>query len=110
VDGEVRDLTDDFVLDKYKQHDIEIVVDRLVLPAADAEAESISADRSRLSDSVEMALKLGEGIVLIQEMEGKHGYFRSTLPASCAVSPCRRFSHGPSHLTVRTGHARSVPG
>jgi len=75
VDGEVRDLTDDFVLDKYKQHDIEIVVDRLVLPAADAEAESISADRSRLSDSVEMALKLGEGIVLIQEMEGEARLF-----------------------------------
>ncbi len=75
VDGQVRDLSDDFALDKYKQHDIEIVVDRLVLPTAGADANSIAADRSRLADSIETALKLGDGIVLIHDMAGEDRLF-----------------------------------
>ena len=70
VDGQVRDLAEDIAIDKYKQHDIEIVVDRLVLPASDAEADTIAADRSRLADSIETALKLGDGIVLIHDLAG----------------------------------------
>src|SRR5205823_6669088 len=71
VDGEIFDLADTIVLDKYKKHDIEIVVDRIILPDADADPEARTSDLSRLSDSIETALKLAEGIVLIQELGGE---------------------------------------
>ena len=41
-----------------------------LLPTSDADEETRQADRSRLADSVETALKLGDGIVLIQTMDG----------------------------------------
>jgi excinuclease ABC subunit A len=75
VDAQVYDLADTIVLDKYKKHDIEIVVDRIVLPEAAADPETRTSDRSRLSDSVETALKLAEGIVLIQKMDGEPRLF-----------------------------------
>ncbi|MGH2807758.1 MAG: excinuclease ABC subunit UvrA [Actinomycetota bacterium] len=56
VDGEVRELTDKIRLDRYKQHDIDVIVDRLVLK------EGIE---SRLTDSIETALKLAEGTAAI---------------------------------------------
>jgi excinuclease ABC subunit A len=87
VDGEVHDLGDDISLDKYKKHDIEIVVDRLVMPADDADAESRTSDRSRIADSVETALRLGEGIVLIQDMGGEPRLFSEHFAcAACGIS------------------------
>ena len=56
IDGEVKDLSDKIRLDRYFQHDIDVIVDRLVLK------EGI---RSRLTDSVETALKLSEGTAAI---------------------------------------------
>ena len=65
VDGTVRDLSDDIQLDKMKKHTVEVVVDRFVVPASkDAEAE-----RPRLTDSIETALRLGEGLVLVAPAE-----------------------------------------
>jgi excinuclease ABC subunit A len=63
VDGSVRDLTEDITLDKMKKHSLEVVVDRLVIRRG-ADAES---DRARLTDSIETALRLGEGLVIIAE-------------------------------------------
>ncbi len=63
VDGQVRDLTQRIPLDKQRKHDIELVVDRLVVPAdGDAERDAFLA---RVTDSVETALRLGEGMVII---------------------------------------------
>jgi excinuclease ABC subunit A len=67
VDGFVRDLSEDIVLDKMKKHSIEVVVDRFVVRRGD-EAES---DRSRLTDSVETAMRLGEGLALVADADGK---------------------------------------
>jgi excinuclease ABC subunit A len=67
VDGFVRDLSEDITLDKMRKHSLEVVVDRLVVRQG-AEAE---AERSRLTDSVETALRLGEGLVLIADTDGK---------------------------------------
>ncbi|MGH2410570.1 MAG: excinuclease ABC subunit UvrA, partial [Chloroflexota bacterium] len=75
VDGVVRDLSEEIKLDKKRKHDVEILVDRLVLPAADSDEESRAGDRSRLADSIETALKLGEGIVLVQEIDGETRLF-----------------------------------
>ncbi len=61
VDGRIYDLAEDFQLDKNKKHSIEAVVDRLVI----GETED-----SRIADSVETALKLGGGTVLISIVDG----------------------------------------
>jgi excinuclease ABC subunit A len=67
VDGVVRDLTEDITLDKMKKHSLEVVVDRLVAhKGKDAEA-----DRSRVTDSIETALRVGEGLVLAADSDGK---------------------------------------
>ena len=56
VDGEVLSLDDDIKLDKQKKHTISVVVDRIVV------REDV---KSRLADSIESALKLSEGLVII---------------------------------------------
>ena len=65
VDGKVYQLEDDIPMDRYKIHTIEAVVDRLVLNPAENEAET-QAFRTRLTDSVETALKFGEGYLTVQ--------------------------------------------
>ncbi len=56
VDGEIREVTDELNLDKNRKHSIEIVVDRI----------SVRADLAgRIGDSVQTALKYGDGIVFI---------------------------------------------
>ncbi len=64
VNGEVRDVTEDIELDRYKLHNIEAVVDRLVIPTADAAADERAQFTTRLTDSVETALKLGDGFMI----------------------------------------------
>ncbi|MCS6910475.1 MAG: excinuclease ABC subunit UvrA [Anaerolineales bacterium] len=73
VNGVVRDLAEDIELERYKQHTIEAVVDRLVVrnpPSANGDSQSDEARefRSRLTDSIETALKLGNGTVIINEV------------------------------------------
>ena len=71
VDGQVRDVEEEIDLDRYKWHDIDVVVDRIVVPASkDSEAE---ASRQRISDSVEQALRLGSGVMLLSVEEGEAG-------------------------------------
>jgi excinuclease ABC subunit A len=67
VDGSVRDLSEEITLDKMKKHSLEVVVDRIVLKRG----EEGAADRSRLTDSVETALRLGEGLVLVADADSK---------------------------------------
>ncbi|HDR7272671.1 TPA: excinuclease ABC subunit UvrA [Bacillus paranthracis] len=59
VDGEMLDVSEDIALDKNKKHSIEVVIDRIVVKEGMA---------SRLADSLESALKLGGGRVLIDVM------------------------------------------
>ena len=82
VDGELMDLTEARPLDKYKRHMIDVVVDRFIVHHADVpddaptNAEGLPfdpetrepikpPDATRLADSVETALRLGDGVVLI---------------------------------------------
>lgn len=65
VDGEILSLDDEISLDRYKQHTIEAVVDRLVIKAEENEEEGQAA-RTRLTDSVETALKFGDGYITIK--------------------------------------------
>jgi excinuclease ABC subunit A len=68
VDGELHDLESPPKLNRYENHDIAVVVDRLVVR---------EADRSRLADSVETALRAANGIVEVMEHGGepKHHLF-----------------------------------
>ncbi len=68
VDDEVRGLDDEIRLDRYKQHNIEAVVDRLVIKQEENEVEQQAA-RTRLTDSVETALKFGDGYVSINNVD-----------------------------------------
>ena len=56
IDGDERDLSDDITLEKNKKHTIEVVIDRLIIK---------SDIRSRLYESMEAAVKLGDGKVII---------------------------------------------
>ena len=67
VDGGIADLSSDFQLDKFKKHSIEAVVDRLVIGQ--------SGGQGRIADSVETALKLGAGVVLVSITDGEELLF-----------------------------------
>ncbi|GEL13848.1 excinuclease ABC, A subunit [Lapidilactobacillus concavus DSM 17758] len=62
VDGEAHEITDEIELDKNKKHDIDIVVDRLIIK---------DGIRSRLFDSLEAALRLSEGYANVDVIGGK---------------------------------------
>ncbi len=61
IDGDVRDLDDEIALDKNKRHDVDVVVDRLIVPEPGTDSQSTS----RIADSVETALKLGAGVMVV---------------------------------------------
>ena len=70
VDGTVYSLDEEINLDRYKQHTIEAVVDRLVI-SQNGNKEDRRAASTRLTDSVETALKFGEGYVSINLVDKK---------------------------------------
>jgi len=67
VDGRIYDLSEEFQLDKNKKHTIEAVVDRLQIDKDE--------HTTRLADSIETALKLGSGVVLISIADGQELLF-----------------------------------
>ena len=83
VNGTLYDLDDAPKLDKKKRHSIEVVVDRFIVrrPVDEKGKPLPPEDRSRLSDSVETALKLGEGLVIISSAaaEGSKPTFEERL-------------------------------
>ncbi len=78
VDGQVYNLDEEVTLDRYKIHTIEAVVDRIVISGKQSE-EDAATFRSRLTDSVETGLKVGEGYLTVQNlsMEPPVDYFYS---------------------------------
>ena len=66
ADGEVHDLSENIKLEKNKKHTIEVIVDRLVIK------EGI---RSRLTDSLETAVRLTDGLVIVSVADGEEMLF-----------------------------------
>ncbi|RYG32857.1 excinuclease ABC subunit A [bacterium] len=66
VDGRMYEVTDDIPMDRYKAHTIEVVVDRIVVK---------SGLERRLTDAIEMALKMGQGQVTLSLQPPKDGAF-----------------------------------
>ncbi len=78
VDGEVRELAEEIVLDKNKRHDIDVVIDRLVIKAG---------VRKRLRDSLETASGLSEGLVRVGLAGGGEALFSEKYACpDCGVS------------------------
>jgi excinuclease ABC subunit A len=78
IDGEVRDLGGEITLDKNKRHDIDLVVDRLVL------REGI---KNRITESIELALRYGDGVVQVAIEDGKELVFSERFAClECGVS------------------------
>lgn len=78
VDGRIYHLDEEIQLDRNKKHTIEAVIDRLVVG---------EGERSRIADSVETALKLGSGIVLVSILEGEELLFSEHFACpQCGIS------------------------
>ena len=69
VDGELRELSDDITIDRYVIHNIEVVVDRLIVRKfEDPTTEEARGAESRLTDAIETALEIGEGVVVVNNL------------------------------------------
>ena len=68
IDGEVKELIQDMKVDRYKNHDIEVVIDRLAVKAPSDPLNPLTPD-DRLKKSVQMAMKQGEGLLMIMDYE-----------------------------------------
>ena len=70
VDGELQELTQGMKVDRYRNHDIEVVVDRMAVKGAD----------ERLKKTVQIAMKQGEGLIMVMDYDtGKVRYFSRRL-------------------------------
>jgi len=78
VNGQQRELTEEIELDKNKKHTIEVIVDRLIV------RETLG---NRLADSLETALRLADGIVQVETLDGQASVFSERLAcAKCGIS------------------------
>jgi len=103
VDGEMRELEEEITLDKKRKHTLEVVVDRLaVKPGV----------RSRLAESLELALVRANGLAIVEVREGERFIFSERFACvECGVSfpemSPRAFSfnspHGPSATALAQG-------
>ena len=78
IDGEMRELEEEIKLEKTKKHNIEIVIDRIAV------RDDV---KSRLTDSLETALNIGEGLVFIDFKDGEERVFSSSYACpDCGIS------------------------
>jgi excinuclease ABC subunit A len=78
VDGEIMDITAKMQLDRFKIHDIEVVVDRIIPDAK---------DRHRIGQSVTLGLKEGKGVVILQDEHGQlHHYSKFLMDPKTGLS------------------------
>ena len=78
IDGELRSIEEEIKLDKRRNHTIEIVVDRLLVKAG---------IEKRLGNSVDVAMKLGSGLVVVSVVGGEEKLYSSRLACpECGIS------------------------
>ena len=78
IDGEIRDAGEEIQLEKNKKHTIEVVIDRLI----------IRPDiRPRMAESMEVALKMGQGVAYVQIVDGEQLMFSQNFACEdCGIS------------------------
>ena len=77
VDGEVKEISKGMKADRYKVHDIEIVVDRIAVK---------KESRSRIADSVEVALNFGSGVLIVNDGTSDHLFSKQYSCPNCGTS------------------------
>ena len=78
IDGKLRDISEKIILHRNKKHNIEVVVDRIVLG---------ESGKERLTESVELALKIGSGLVIVNVLKGEEHLFSEHFACpKCEVS------------------------
>ena len=77
VDGEIVELSPNYKVDRYKIHNIEILVDRIKVN---------SKSRFRIAESIEVALNYGNGTVIINDGKEDHIYSRNLACMHCGIS------------------------
>ena len=77
IDGEIMPLEDVSGLERNNRHDIELVVDRVVMR---------DGVRTRLADSVETSLKYGDGMMMVMTEEGMHTFSERFACPDCGIS------------------------
>ncbi|WP_293743718.1 excinuclease ABC subunit UvrA [uncultured Pedobacter sp.] len=70
VDGEIKDIAAKMQVDRYKIHDIEVVIDRLIVDIK---------DKKRLLDSLQTAMKMGKGVIKISDKDNNVAHFSKFL-------------------------------
>jgi excinuclease ABC subunit A len=71
INGQMRDLSEDITLDKKSKHNVDVVIDRIVIKNENNDSSERAKLQSRITDSVETCLKLTKGIVKIDFLEEK---------------------------------------
>ena len=77
VDGEAKEISKGMKADRYKVHDIEIVVDRIAVK---------KESRSRIADSVEVALNFGSGVLIVNDGTSDHLFSKQYSCPNCGTS------------------------
>jgi len=70
VDGEMREITPGMKLDRYKNHAVEVVIDKMIVPkTTENEKDKNDAVTKRLKDSVRLAMRQGDGLMMALDLE-----------------------------------------
>lgn len=78
IDGEIRDAGEEIQLEKNKKHTIEVVIDRLIIRPE---------IRPRMAESMEVALKMGQGVAYVQIVDGEQLMFSQNFACEdCSIS------------------------
>ncbi len=94
VDGEIREATHNLKLDRYKIHDIEVVIDKLIVS---------EKDRNRLKESMKKAMSQGSGIVMLLEKENENTRFFSKM-LMCPTSGISYDEPAPHNFSFNSPH------
>jgi excinuclease ABC subunit A len=70
IDGDIKDITSKMQVDRYKIHDIEVVIDRLIIDRKDGK---------RLQDSLRTAMRMGKGVIKISDKDNNVSHFSKFL-------------------------------
>ena len=111
IDGDIVTVDEEVELDPKKSHDIEIVVDRMIIRDLEPKDGDTNPNRTRLADSVELALKKGSGLMMVMNADTNdihqfsedyvcHKHPECTIPV---IEP-RSFSFNSPHGACETCH------
>lgn len=94
IDGEIREITHGLKVDRYKNHNIEVVVDKLLVS---------EKDKQRLKQSMQKAMQQGSGIIMLLEKDDDHVRFFSKM-LMCPTSGISYDEPAPHNFSFNSPH------